>query len=131
MDLFLIKKKLDKSSEDSAVTTLRELLEKELLPAAVKCGISINDFWNYSVDEIVLLIRTYNDEQKIRAKETIMNNYNISVMTASFVNKAFAGKRLPKISELYSDFKEEEDQAMIKSYINQFKQFAIMHNKGV
>lgn len=73
----------------------------------------------------------YKERKEAEMKDRARNNYNLASLIALFVNQSFAGKSIPKISEVYPDFKEEEDKAMIQDYINKFKQFAIKHNKGV
>ena len=41
--------------------TLTELFEKVLLPVALQCHISYFEFWEYTVGEIVLLIKNFKE----------------------------------------------------------------------
>ena len=54
--------------------TFTELFET-LYETAIKCGISIFDFWNYTYGEIVALINAYRENQEERTKERISDNY--------------------------------------------------------
>ena len=106
-----------------------QLFVEQLLPAAIKADISINDFWDLSLDEILLLLKTYKDKQEIRAKEVKAELYTSASMVATFVSRALAGKQIPSIGEIFDDFKEEANQVALMQLKNQLIKFAEMHNQ--
>lgn len=74
---------------------------------------------------------TYNEQRQEEAKERLACNYSIAALTASFVNKALNGKKLPSLGEMYPDiFAEDDARATALKFAADFKQFALKHNKG-
>ena len=49
--------------------TLTELFEKVLLPVALQCHISYFEFWEYTIGEIILLIKNFKENEKNRKME--------------------------------------------------------------
>lgn len=74
----------------------------KLLPQAVKCGISIKDFWDYSLGEINIIITAYVDNQKSHIEEIQQTMYTISALTASFVSRALGGKEIPSYDDIFN-----------------------------
>lgn len=113
--------------------TFTELFET-LYETAIKCGISIFDFWNYTYGEIVDLINAYRENQEERTKERISDNYQIALLTSIFTNRANNGKQPPTLQELYPNLfedelpKEEVDNSWIY-YKEQMLDYAVQHNQ--
>lgn len=109
-------------------------LFETLYETAIKCGISIFDFWNYTYGEIVDLINAYRENQEERTKERISDNYQIALLTSIFTNRANNGKQPPTLQELYPNLfkdelpKEEVDNSWIY-YKEQMLDYAAQHNQ--
>lgn len=83
-----------------------DLFSNKLFPTAIRYGCDVMDFWKMTYKEIVIFI-----EQ--RSKSQMINNYNLAMQIAQFVNLGLNGKQIPSIEELYpgvfTPSKPEED----------------------
>ena len=68
---------------------------------------SIDQFWDSTLDEIKLYIKAYND----KLKEDISLAYMESKNTALFVGCVLAGKQIPSLLDLYPGLYQNEIQA--------------------
>lgn len=101
-------------------------------PIALKCGISLFDYWNYTYGEIIDIIQVCQEQEKEKYKAQIANNYELALMIAAFINRANNGETPPELYEVYPSYfdkpKEEsnEDWLILKE---QMLDFAEEHNK--
>lgn len=84
----------------------------ELYPVALDYGISIETFWDSSLNEILDMIESAAREEKRRRKEKIVDDFVIAEVTAmNIASMLFPDKklRLPKPWDYYDRlFKEEK-----------------------
>lgn len=108
--------------------TLTELFDKVLLPVALQCGIGYFEFWEYTIKEILLLIKTFKDNEKSRK----MNMYDSAQLIATCVLNGLNGKPFPAIHEFYPSLfaapEPEEDKSWML-YKEQMIDFANSFNK--
>lgn len=108
--------------------TLTELFDKVLLPVALQCGIGYFEFWEYTIKEILLLIKTFKDNEKNRK----MNIYDSAQLIATCVLNGLNGKPFPAIYEFYPSLfaapEPEEDKSWML-YKEQMIDFANSFNK--
>lgn len=88
--------------------TWKELFEK-LLPLSLAAGVSILDYWDLTLAEIIAVLTNYRKMEEKRANETAMINYNQAVLIADFVGLRLNGKPLPSYQEIYPKAQTEED----------------------
>lgn len=112
--------------------TFTQLFET-LYTAAIKCGISVFDYWNYTYGEIVDLINAYRENQEEKQKQQLETNYQIALLTSIFTNRANNGKQPPAIYEVYPDaFGDLKEQEQDNSWIflkEQMIDYAEKHNQ--
>ena len=87
-----------------------------------------------TIGEINLQIETFQEKEKIKAKETLAVNYNLAYMVANFVGRSLNGKKIPSINELYPDtFEtksiEERKQELLERSINDANYIALQKEK--
>lgn len=78
------------------------------MPICLRAGVSIFDFWNYTLAEITLILKDYQDREKQRAKEVSIISYNRAQMIADFVSLRLNGKTLPSYNKLFPDAENKE-----------------------
>lgn len=103
----------------------------------MRAGVSIFDFWNYTLGELTLILNNYKEVEEQRAKETITISYNQAVMVAQFVGLQLNGKPIPSMEELFPSLRTEQQEvkneeleykkAMLLK--EQFMFYANAHNK--
>lgn len=112
--------------------TFTQLFET-LYTVAIKCGISIFDYWDYTYGEIVELINNYRERQEEKQKQQLANDYQIALLTSIFTNRANNGKQPPAIYEVYPDvfgeFKPEEQNNSWIYLKEQMLDYAEQHNQ--
>lgn len=106
-----------------------------LYPVALKCGIGVFEFWDYTYGEIIDLITLYREKTEAKQKEQIASNYQVAFFTAIFSNRTQAGKQPPSLHEIFpslfeAELSEEEqaENAMIRMK-EQMLDFAKSHNQ--
>lgn len=67
----------------------------KLITVALRCGVSIFDYWEMTIGEINMMIQNYQKVEEDRAKEVIANNYSLAYLTASFTLNGLNGKAIP------------------------------------
>lgn len=73
---------------------------------ATRIGISIKDFWEMTPFELFVCIESFEDKEKERSKELIIQAY---------CTEAFARmKKLPKLKDLLKDKKKQTDDEMLE-----------------
>ena len=90
--------------------SLTSLIEDDLLPSALRCGINLFDFWKMTLKEIKLIIEAFTDIKKQEVEQIKHSTYNNSYLTAFFVGCVLNGRNIPTISEVFPDIKVEEDK---------------------
>ena len=116
---------------------MTELFER-LLPTALKCGIGVVEYWDLTIGEIRLIVLNYQEEQELKAKETVSVNYNLAMMVSTFVANSLNGKSNPSLPELFPDMfkseleqiQKEKDELALQLYKEQMLDFANAHNKS-
>ena len=127
---------MESSSQEDAPKTLEELFNR-ILPIALRAGISIFDFWDYTLGELTLILNNYKEVEEARAKETITVSYNQAVMIAQFVGLQMNGKKIPSMEELFPTMRAEKQAAQSEEIEykkamllkEQFMFYANAHNK--
>lgn len=109
----------------------------------MQCGISVFEFWDLTISEINLIIKTFQKQEEDKAKEILSTNYNQACLISMFVLNGMNGKPNPSIQELYPNMfadsqpKEEvdenglteKDRLAAQAYMEQMLEFAERHNK--
>lgn len=116
--------------------TLTEMFEY-LLPFALKAGMRIPEFWDSTLGEINLILKTYGEARKEEQKIKLANQYNTAYLTATFVGSIFSGKPIPSIHKLFPDefgaeiemLDEEKQRLSTALYMEQMLDYANAHNK--
>ena len=90
--------------------SLTDLIEQQILPGALKCGIKLFEFWEMTLKEIKLVIESYAENKNNELEQQKHYVYNNAYLTAVFVGCLFNGKQLPTISEVFPEVKSEETQ---------------------
>lgn len=98
----------------------------ELLPACVKFGMSIKEYWELTLGEI----NTYIEANVEKDKDSLARDYNLSTMIASFVNCAIGGHEIPNMFEVFPSLftQEEVDNYYEKQALDDFKKLALTIN---
>lgn len=77
------------------------------MPACLRAGVSIIDFWDLTLAEMLAILRNYNEIQEDRAKEAMAINYNRATLIADFVALRFNGKPIPSFDEVFPDIQQQ------------------------
>ena len=73
---------------------------------AIRIGISIKDFWEMTPFELFICIESFEDKEKERSKELIIQAY---------YTEAFARmKKLPKLKDLLKEKKKQSNKEMLE-----------------
>lgn len=74
---------------------------------ATRIGISIKDFWEMTPFELFICIESFEDKEKERSKELIIQAY---------YTEAFARmKKLPKLKDLLKEKKKQSNEEMLEA----------------
>lgn len=74
---------------------------------AIRIGISIKDFWEMTPFELFIYIESFEDKEKERSKELIIQAY---------YTEAFARmKKLPKLKDLLKEKKKQSNEEMLEA----------------
>ena len=98
------------------------------MPSAIQCGISVRDFWDYTVGEIETTVTATKELREAEEKAYLQKMYLTSSMTAQFVGRMLNGKQIPSINEMFPGVFEEREMDW-QVYQAQFLQFAEAHNR--
>ena len=97
------------------------------------CGITLADFWNYSIDEIKIIITSYNQKQREEMKWQAQLNYSTAILIGRTTSAVLSnGKtKIPKIYELFPNLFEREKPPQQDWRIakERLMNFANSHNK--
>ena len=74
-----------------------------MLKPSIIAGVSIKEFDELTLKELLLILEAYKDKKEYEAKRDAVMSYNIASMTAQFVSLNFNGKSIPKIEKVFSD----------------------------
>lgn len=99
-------KKKTNTNESLDNITIQDLIEKYMLPTALKCGISIYDFYEYTLKEVELLIEAYNDKLKVQARMDFTSNITMASLIGCMFSK---DAKMPKFEDMYSFLFDEEE----------------------
>lgn len=103
------------------------------------CGILPDQFWGYSLSEIIDLIKSYQRIEKRRMKDTVIYNYQLANLIKLTVGSLLSDEiNTPDIYELYPDMFNEEkiisDKERIEKELllhkERMRDFAIRFNKN-
>lgn len=96
--------------EDKPIETITELIEDFVLPSALKCGIGIEEFYEYTLGDIKLLMKAHQERQMEQLKLQAQMDYTQSITIANFVACMFSkDAQPPKFEELYSFLYSKEE----------------------
>ena len=111
----------DDKLEEYSHMTLTQLIEDEILPNALQFEIGFYEFFEYTIKEIKIIIKAFNERQKnelrIRSQMDFVNCSNLASMIACLFSK---DAHMPKYEESYSflydaselsDIEERKQQA--------------------
>ena len=110
-----------------------ELFDKSLLPIALQYGLSVFDFWNMTLKEILAYLKAVQEQEKTKRQDLYLQ----ASLTANFVGSIINGKPIPPIHqvfpELYQELAQkeraEQDYKAMMLYKEQMLDFANYHNK--
>lgn len=70
---------------------------------AISIGISISEYWDLTLGEILTYIEIYNAKEKDKAKELLATNYNLSYNIAVMMASVLGGSEFPSLEDLYPE----------------------------
>lgn len=120
--------------EDTSPKTFEEFFE-QLLPTALKAGIGIKEYWDYTLAEIQLLITAKNEQLQEDHKLRLGYDYNLARLVSLFVGQSMAGETIPSIEEVYPELytkqqpDEEDEQKQLDYQLMMFTALANRINK--
>ena len=89
--------------DDKPIETITELIEDFVLPSALKYGIGIEEFYEYTLGDIKLLMKAHQEREMEQLKIQAQMDYTQSVSIENFVACMFSKEaQPPKFEELYS-----------------------------
>lgn len=74
---------------------------EETLPIALLSGVGIQEYWDLTFGEIVIILKNYQKKEEARVKEQLSTTYNTAQLVASFVGLSMNGKDIPTIEEVF------------------------------
>lgn len=83
-----------------------DLFDKTLLPLALQYGISVFDFWNMTLKEILEFIKAVQEREKVERQK----QYLQASLTANFVGCIISGKPIPSIYKVFPEIYQQENQ---------------------
>ena len=96
--------------DDKPIETITELIEDFILPSALKYGIGIEEFYEYTLGDIKLLMKAHQEREMEQLKLQAQMDYTQSVSIANFVACMFSKEaQPPKFEELYSFLYSKEE----------------------
>lgn len=102
--------KTNSVKDDKPIETLTELIEEFMLPHALKCGIGLEEFYEYTLGDIKLLIKAHQERNMEQLKIQAQMDYTQSITIANFVACMFSKDATPpKFEELYSFLYSQEE----------------------
>lgn len=113
---------------------------EELLPVALQCGISILDFYDMTMIEVVKTIEAYQKKDKLRLQEKAYIAYQESQLISCFIGSMFkkGQTKLPTMYDAFGALFEEEikqqemeqDKARILAFVNRINDARKEQNGG-
>jgi hypothetical protein len=113
---------------------MRQLFE-DLLPTALRCGITVLEFWEYTIGELILIIGQFGIREKERLQERAGFNYSLANLIGLSVARLMDKEaKYPPIHEVYPTLFDgviqvapaEEDWRIAK---DRLMRYANAHNK--
>lgn len=108
-----------------------------LYPMALKIGISVFEFWDYTLAELLDLFEAYRQRKEEETKNKLAENYNLAYMVSIFNNRADQGKPPPSLQQIFPNMFEElenDEETKKQNELIILKErmldFAEIHNKG-
>lgn len=96
--------------EDKPIETITELIEEFILPSALKYGIGIEEFYEYTLGDVKLLMKAHQERQMEQLKLQAQMDYTQSITIANFVACMFSkDAQPPKFEELYNFLYSKEE----------------------
>ena len=96
--------------EDKPIESITELIEDFILPSALKYGIGIEEFYEYTLGDVKLLMKAHQERQMEQLKLQAQMDYTQSITIANFVACMFSkDAQPPKFEELYSFLYSKEE----------------------
>lgn len=117
----------------SPPATLTELFENTLLPISLTYGLTVFEFWEMTLKEIILFIKSIQEKEKIKKRDMYLQ----ASLNANFIGFVINGKQIPPIydvfPESFADFaqaeREEQEMKAMMLYKEQMIDFANAVNK--
>ena len=88
---------------------------EETLPIALLSGVSIQEYWDLTFGEIVIILKNYQKKEEARVKEQLSATYNTAYLVASFVGLSMNEEVFPSVFQKQvkeEDITEREAKAM-------------------
>lgn len=85
-----------------------------MVPTAIECGISINDYWDLTIGEIVQYFEAYRHKISVERQDKLYLSYQTALLTASFVSNSLNGQAQPSFYELFPSLMSDEDKAKME-----------------
>ena len=96
--------------DDKPIETITELIEDFVLPSALKYGIGIEEFYEYTLGDVKLLMKAHQERQMEQLKLQAQMDYTQSITIANFVGCMFSkDAKPPSFEELYSFLYSKEE----------------------
>lgn len=104
-----------------------------MLESALYCGISIDAFWNYTIDDVKLLIEAFNKREKNKmqweAQQTYINAMLVGRTTANILSNGKS--KIPQLYEVFPNLfdkptPQQQDWRIAKE---RMMNYANAHNK--
>ena len=105
--------------------TLTYLIEEKFLPRALRSGIALNDFYDYTLKDIKLIIDAYDDNELDRLKMEAQMNYANAICLTSFIATLMSkDAKAPKFEDVYAFLYNAEELAEIEQQKEEAKRQA-------
>lgn len=112
----------DEEQLDYSNITLTYLIEEKFLPRALRSGVKIDEFYEYTLGEMKLIIEAYDDCESNRLRMEAQMDYAHSICLTSFMATLLSkDAKAPRFEDIYSflytadelaEIEERKEQAM-------------------
>ena len=96
-------KPTEEESEEFKNMTLSDFIEKKMLPRSLECGISMEDFFSYTMKEIKIIIKAFNERRqedlRLQSQMDYVKNTTLTSMIACLFSK---DAKMPTYEQTYA-----------------------------
>jgi hypothetical protein len=90
----------------------------------MRCGVGVLEFWDYTLKELQLILRNYNQKEEDKLAYDLQIAYNEASMISQFVWITYNGKPIPSFKNVFPKLEERtlspEEKAELEYKKNMF-----------